>query len=408
MKFKNLKLLNDVVMDYTNSFKMYELAKEYDKLKQGAAAFGWYLRAADFSPGQTDEEKLLQYKCIVRGSFVFNRSESRNQTTNGLIKSAINTLPDRPEAYYWAAQYHMEQNQWRDALMYAKMGLNCEDFKNELDLNYHGKVGLKYIYAMSKWKSDGRDDSKNLLFDLIHVEKNVPTHITEKVQEVLKSIGYPSTLAYKAKDINKYKFKFDGIEDIETNYSRHFQDMFVLSLLNGKRNGNFIEIGSGHPTLFNNTYLLESKFGWKGISLDWSERMCAIFSRTRQSNIVLANAATTDYSELFRQNCIENHVDYLRINADGGSLGALQNVPFHEHEFSIIQFQHNECWWGSELKNQSREILQNTGYKLLVPNVAINNTDAYEDWWVHPGFVKKNMKSDSKVNFAWSYMMENF
>ena len=48
MKFKNIKLLNDVVLDYSNPFKMFALAKEYDKLKQGAAAFGWYLRAADF------------------------------------------------------------------------------------------------------------------------------------------------------------------------------------------------------------------------------------------------------------------------------------------------------------------------------------------------------------------------
>ena len=39
------KLLNDFVMDYENPFQMYELAKEYDKLDQDAAAFTYYLRA---------------------------------------------------------------------------------------------------------------------------------------------------------------------------------------------------------------------------------------------------------------------------------------------------------------------------------------------------------------------------
>jgi len=40
MKFKNMQVLNDVVLDYSNPFKMYKLALEYDSLKQGAAAFG--------------------------------------------------------------------------------------------------------------------------------------------------------------------------------------------------------------------------------------------------------------------------------------------------------------------------------------------------------------------------------
>ena len=88
MIFKNKQVLHDVIMDYDNPFKMFELAKEYDKLKQGAAAFGWYLRAADFCEGETYEEKELQYRCMVLGSAVFARSEARNQTVNGLIKSA--------------------------------------------------------------------------------------------------------------------------------------------------------------------------------------------------------------------------------------------------------------------------------------------------------------------------------
>ena len=404
MMFNNMKALNDVVLDYSNPYKMFTLALEYDKLKQGAAAFGWYLRAADFA--DPNEDKLLQYKAIILGAHIFARSTARDQTVKGLIKMAMATLPERPEAYYFAAKWSIDQSNFRNALMYSQMGLRCEDHDPIEELDYPGKVGLKYCYAVSKWKSDGRDDSKNYLFDLKHKNKmNTPKWIMDSVEGWIKNIGYPSTLPYTKEEQSKYRFKFDGLDTIEKNYSRHFQDMFVLSLTKGKRNGSFVEIGSGHPTLFNNTYLLEDKFDWKGLSIDKSERMCAKFSRERKTNIVMADATQLDYKQLFKQNCIEQHVDFLRINCDENSYIVLDNIPFNKYEFSIIQFQHNSCWWGNELRDASRKKLQEIGYVLFVPDVAISEEQPYEDWWVHPGFKNSEMKSNKNINFAWDYMM---
>ena len=203
----------------------------------------------------------------------------------------------------------------------------------------------------------------------------------------------------------KYRWQFDDLNVIERNYSRHFQDMFVISLLKGKMEGTFVEIGSGHPTLFNNTYMLEKDFGWRGLSVDHSERMCAQFSRERNTSVILADASTLDYSSLFKQHCLEQHVDFLRINSDQSSLPVLNSIPFNKHEFSVVQFQHNECWWGSDYKDKSREYLNKLGYKLFVSDVAIDNKNSYEDWWVHPSFLNNNMKSSNKINFAWDYMM---
>tara|TARA_B110000459_G_scaffold197527_1_gene241115 strand:+ start:2387 stop:3631 length:1245 start_codon:yes stop_codon:yes gene_type:complete len=411
MKFKNIKLLNDVVLDYSNPFKMFALAKEYDKLKQGAAAFGWYLRAADFCEGETYEEKELQYKCMVLGAAVFARSEARTQTVKGLIKAAIAVLPARPEAYYWAAKYSIDQNNFRNAMMYAKMGKDCDILAGSIEpneeLNYPGPVGLEYCYAIAKWKSDGRDDSKNLFFDLKHKRKlDMSDEMAKSVDWWIEQVGYPSTLPYTQNEKHKYRYKFDGLDTVVKNYSRHFQDMFVLSLLNGKKNGTFIEVGSGHPKLFNNTYLLEDKFDWRGISLDISERMCAQHSRERKSSIVLADANKINFSELFKQHCLESKIDFLRINADAASLNTLQGIPFNEYEFSTIQIQHNACWWGDELKNKTRKILSEIGYVLMVPDVAVDENNAYEDWWVHPGFVKKEMATKKGANFAWNYMMK--
>ena len=409
MKFKNMQVLNDVVLDYSNPFKMYKLALEYDSLKQGAAAFGWYLRAADFVTGSSDEELELQYKCLIKGAMIFARSEARNETSKGLIKLAMAVLPNRPEAYYFASRWAIDQSKFRNALMYAKIALSQNEEHEPIEdlKDYPGRVGLKYCYAVSKWKSDGRDDSKNLLFDLKYKEKlNLTKEMSDSVNGWLGQIGYPSTILYTKEEKSKYRFTFEGIDKIDKNYSRHIQDMFVLSLLTGKTDGSFIEIGSGHPTLFNNTFLLEDKFNWKGISLDYSERMCSKFSRERKTNIVFADALNVDYSQLFKQNCIEQRVDYLRINADSASYKVLESIPYHKYEFSTIQFQHNACWWGEEVRNASREFPKKIGYILCVSGVGIDEEHAYEDWWIHPGLINNRMQSSKSFNFAWQYMMK--
>ena len=418
MRFDNRKL-NDVVLDYDNPDKNYVLAREYDRLEQGSAAFGFYLRAADMSPGKTFEEKWLQYKCMILGSFIYDRNGNRGYSVEGLLKIAIETLPERPEAYYFLAKYKQDRDDWREALMYSAIGISqikdcqfgMESCKvgeaPDNDVGYPGDDVLRLLYARAKWKTDGRDESKNLAFDLKY-KKNLPKSVDKKATELLEMHGYPSTLAYTTDLKKNYVFRFDGIDEIKNNYSRHFQDMFVLSALDGKRNGSFVELGSGHPELFNNTKLLEENFGWKGISVDNSERLCHIFSRKRSTGIILEDASQLDYRVLFKQQCFDQRIDFLRINAERASIEALKKIPFDKHEFGVIQFQHNAVWWGSEFREESRRLLSQIGYVLLVNDVAVDPKSPYEDWWVHPLVAKskQNMKTSKKINFAWDYMIE--
>lgn len=409
MKFTNIKLLNDVILDYSNSDKIYKLAREYDRLEQGSAAFSYYLRAADMSPGKTIQEKWLQYKCMILGSFIYERNDDRDHSVEGLLKIAIDTFPDRPEAYYFLSKFKQKKNDWRESMMYAAIGLKFSQWHDRFDddLDYPGINALRLLYARAKWKTDGRDESKNLAFDLKY-KHVVSDNIDKGATALLAEHGYPSTLAYTQDQSDRYKFKFKDIDSIKNNYSRHFQDMFVLSILDGKRNGTFVEIGSGHPELFNNTLLLEKEFGWKGISLDNSERMCHIFSRNRSSAVVLGDAANTDYKALFKQHCLEQRIDFLRINAEQASLAALKSIPFDKYEFSVLQFQHNAVWWGPDIRDESRKVLSKIGYILMVSDVAVDEKSSYEDWWVHPDYakIKSDMQSSNKINFAWNYTME--
>ena len=402
-------LLNEVILDHQNPFKLYALAREYDRLEQGAAAATFYMRAAENNDELTFEDRFVQYKSLILMGLIYHREGNRDITVKSILRHAITVMPERPEAYYILSEWLADRHVWQEALLLSSQGLRCESFdKIDDDLSYEGKWQLEFVHAISKWKVEGSDNAKNYLFDFKYKTRH-SKEFDEMIDNWLKQAGYPSTIAYTADQESNYKFKFEGIEKVERNYSRHYQDMFVLSVLNGKTNGTFIEIGSGDPYKFNNTALLEDTFDWTGISIDNNERFCYQHSRKRKSQILNADVVHLDFDMFFKMNCVERHTDFLRINAEGATVAALQKIPFDKHEFFVVQIQHNACWWGNEIKDFTRDWLQKIGYVLAVPDVAVNEKDNYEDWWLHPQIADRKtamLRKQGKPNFAYDYMMK--
>src|SRR2546430_17225098 len=48
-------------------------------------------------------------------------------------------------------------------------------------------------------------------------------------------------------------------------YAQRFQDLLVLFLMNGKRDGFFVEFGATNGRDLSNTFMLEQHFSWKGL-----------------------------------------------------------------------------------------------------------------------------------------------
>jgi hypothetical protein len=393
-------LLSQVVLDTHNSSKMYELAKEYDRLEQGAAAATFYLRAADYEK----EDKLLKYKSLIRLGKIYNREGRRFITVNSILQDAISTIPNRPEAYYFLAKYFQEKDEWRPSLTYLSIAKHFLG-QDDIDVDYPGDDDLEFLYARAVWKNNGTDDGKDLLFNLKYKTPDVNKNVIKQVDKLFDNIGFPSRIRYNAADSAAYKFPFRGLKGIKTNYARHFQDMFVLSVHDGKTNGSYVEIGSGDPIENNNTYLLEKDFGWKGLSVEINEKHCYTHSNHRVGNILMGDASKINYTDVLKSHCFSDQIDFLRINAEEASLPVLKNIPFNRHSFGVIQFQHNACWWGNEIRDESRNILKDLGYILVVSNMAMDYAQYYEDWWVHPNYFKKHMKSNDDVNFIWKYAM---
>jgi len=184
-------------------------------------------------------------------------------------------------------------------------------------------------------------------------------------------------------------------------YGEAEQDKFVLNILSNKNYGYFIEIGSNHPSYTNNTFILETKFNWKGIMIEYDKRWLQSYKQNRPNSVHLIHDATTvNYKDLFLKNDIPNNIDYLQIDLEVinsstiNTLKKIENEVMDKYKFSVITFEH-DIYRGNAHNTikLSREIFLKNGYKLVFENISNsrmsnrNDHNPYEDWYVHPALV---------------------
>lgn len=194
------------------------------------------------------------------------------------------------------------------------------------------------------------------------------------------------------------------------------QDSFVLSILEGKKEGWYLEIGSAHPKLRNNTFLLENSFYWRGISIDYDPDFVNKFNRIRRNPCILADATKLDYFSFLQNNGFPVVIDYLQLDIDPASntLLALKQIPLDKFQFSVITFEH-DLYSASEnlaIKSEAAEILLRHGYVRVVNNLKVvpgprsdGNWSAYEDWWIHQN-ISTNYSFGTFENEPWASIFD--
>ena len=195
---------------------------------------------------------------------------------------------------------------------------------------------------------------------------------------------------YTSDKISRLLNTFPGVQNIKTNWSQSMQDMFVLTMHYGKRNGTYLEIGADQPRIINNTYLLESEFDWTGVSLEFDSDKVEFFNSVRKNKCICHDATTFDYVNLFEERNYPKQIDYLSLDIEPPeqTLKALSRMP-HDVRFSVITFEtdlydtlrRNDG--KSQVQSKSEEILLSYGYQRVVKNVA-SQGQPYEDWWIDP------------------------
>jgi hypothetical protein len=195
-------------------------------------------------------------------------------------------------------------------------------------------------------------------------------------------------MPYTKSKLNKLKVKFEGAELIEKSNSQACQEMFVLSVLNGKRNGSYLEVGAYHSSTISNTHNLEKIFGWQGLSLDKAKKCVDDWKENRSGKFLLCDATTLDYKEAMENAGLPKHVDYLQLDIDPSHITykALLRVPFEDYKFSIITFEHDifraKENHAEQVRKDSREYIQSKGYVLVAGDVAGREGKPFEDWYV--------------------------
>jgi hypothetical protein len=187
-------------------------------------------------------------------------------------------------------------------------------------------------------------------------------------------------------------------------YSQAGQDAFIVNMLDFKRDGYFLEIGSNHPININNTYKLENELNWKGIMVEYNPGFLPLYQQHRPQSIhIIGNAIVVDYKKILQENGFPKNMDYLQIDLEannGSTLRTLQNLETHilpEYKFATITFEH-DIWHTNYMNTRqvSREIFDKFGYIRVFPDIHnLEPQYVFEDWYVHPDLV--NMEKVHKI-----------
>jgi len=196
---------------------------------------------------------------------------------------------------------------------------------------------------------------------------------------------------YFAEKHDRLRRKFPGSKNIKENHSQSMQDLFVLSMLDGKKNGTYVEVGADRPRVINNTWLLESAYDWMGVSFEIDPVKVDYFNTIRRNKCICADATEFDYKYLFEERNYPKQIDYLQLDCDPPqvTLQCLNRLPLEDYRFSVITFETDLYAGGGDVQRQQWETLTNLGYQRVAKNVK-NEGNPYEDWWVDPEVISED------------------
>jgi FkbM family methyltransferase len=197
--------------------------------------------------------------------------------------------------------------------------------------------------------------------------------------------------------------------------SQYRQDLFVLSELDFKSGGFFVEFGAASGIDLSNSYLLEKQFGWHGIVAEPARQWHAALKDNRTCNIETdcvwreSNATLTfneasggEYSTIDSYTGSDFHsnrrkrgtkydvktislldlldkygapkiIDYLSIDTEGSEYEILSNFDFNRYQFRVITCEHNY----TPLRDDIHALLTAKGYVRKLEKFS-----TVDDWYV--------------------------
>ena len=188
-----------------------------------------------------------------------------------------------------------------------------------------------------------------------------------------------------------------------TLYSNWGIDLLIKDILkNQKEKGIYIDVGSHHPLINNNTYILYKR-GWKGINIDLDFNSIDMFNyfRPKDHNIQIALSNKIGFTDLYffhnrsakntitksrgkgaksikrvktdtLNNIIKNSkintkkIDFLSIDVEGNELNVLKGLNFKKHRPKIISIEFIKPNVKEFYQHDIKNIFKSDIYKFMI------------------------------------------
>jgi hypothetical protein len=182
-------------------------------------------------------------------------------------------------------------------------------------------------------------------------------------------------------------------------FSQAGQDKFPQALLhNVSRQKTYLDIGSHHPTQFNNSYALE-RAGWKGLSVDLQD-FSSDFRTHRTNPFLRADVTTIQWESVIAQHFPSRVIDYISFDVDEATDAAFRRFPFGSVRFNTMTIEHDGYRVGTDLRDWLRDSLASMGYTLVCGDVVAEGYGAFEDWWADMSQVDTNLARKIICSYA--------
>ena len=185
-------------------------------------------------------------------------------------------------------------------------------------------------------------------------------------------------------------------------YSHAGQDIFAKNLIG--TNGTYLEVGAYLPVKNSNTYLLESKYNWKGISieLDINHKDAWLNDKVRKNIIYFEDALSFKYKEKLIENNLPLHINYLSCDIDPtfNTYSALKKIIEEGISFDFISFEHDE-YFRKNYTNDTNDyhalaidFLKKNNYKIAIDNIYPKNKPEklFETWFINNSIIFDEIK----------------
>ena len=180
---------------------------------------------------------------------------------------------------------------------------------------------------------------------------------------------------------------FNFLRKKDNKFSQSGQDQFAYNISGS--NGTYLEIGAHDPIINSNTFNLEVKCNWNGISVEYDKsfKMSWGDNKLRKNDVVWDDAFNINYSSLIKQRELPNRLNYLSCDIEPAenTFNILKKVISSKLNFDFISFEHDKYSIGSKYEDLSIEYLKNYNYKVAVKDVYSRNKryKIYETWFIN-------------------------